>query len=198
MRRSEIHLAGVEALRQSGFADVADHNDGRAVGIGPMPMSVLGGRRVTTHAAYLPPKRRPSNLGVRAGSEVASVFLNGNRAVGVRLVDGTAIGAGLVILSAGTYGSPTILMRSGIGPADHLADTASLLVDLTGVGANLADHPGVDFDTGWRGEGKSGPLLHSIATFRSTRSEPDDPPDLMFWLRTPTPPTRLSTSTRCC
>ena len=184
--RSQIHLAGVEALRQSGFADVADHNDGRSVGIGPMPMSVLGGRRVTTYTAYMPPEHRPSNLAVRAGSEVASVLLNGHRAVGVRLVDGTVIGAGVVILSAGTYGSPTILLRSGIGPADHLADAGiPVAVDLAGVGANLADHPGVDFDAGWRGAGTSGPILHSIATFRSSRTAPDKPPDLMFWLTDP-------------
>ena len=49
-------------------------------------------------------------------------------------------------------------MRSGIGPADHLADTGiPVVVDLPGVGANLADHPGVDFDAGWRGDGTSGP-----------------------------------------
>ena len=77
-------------------------------------------------------------------------------------------------------------MRSGIGPADHLTDTGIPVVeDLPGVGANLADHPGVDFDAGWRGDGTSGPLLHSIATFRSSRSEPDGPPDLMFWLTDP-------------
>ena len=94
LRRSEIHLAAIEALRQSGFADVADHNDGHAVGIGPMPMSVQDGRRVTTYGAYLPPEHWPSNLSIRAGSEVASVLLDGTRAVGVRLVDGTEIRTG--------------------------------------------------------------------------------------------------------
>jgi len=186
LARSEIHLAAVEALRQSGFADVADHNDGRAVGIGPMPMSVQDGRRITTYGAYLPPEHRPPDLTIRPNSEVASVLLDGNRAVGVRLVEGTEIRARTVILSAGTYGSPTILMRSGIGPADHLADTGiPVVVDLPGVGANLADHPGVDFNTGWRGDGTLGPILHSIGTFRSARSAPDGPPDLMFWLTDP-------------
>ncbi len=66
--------------------------------------------------------------------------------------------AGIVILAAGTYGSPMILMRSGIGPANHLADIGiATVVDLNGVGANLADHPGIDFDSGWRGAGNSGP-----------------------------------------
>ena len=174
LRRSEIHLATVEAFRQSGFADVADHNDGVSVGIGPMPMSVQDGRRVTTYGAYLAPEQRPSNLSIHPDSEVASVLLDGDRAIGVRLADGPAVRARTVILSAGTYGSPAILMRSGIGPAGHLADTGiPVVVDLPGVGANLADHPGVDFETGWRGEGTAGPILHSIATFRSSRARPD-------------------------
>ena len=61
-------------------------------------------------------------------------------------------------------------MRSGIGPAEHLADVGiATAVDLPGVGANLADHPGIDFDSGWRGAGSSGPLIHSIGTFHSSR-----------------------------
>ena len=42
------------------------------------------------------------------------------RAIGVRLLDGAVIEAGWVVLCAGTYGSPPILMRSGVGPAEHL------------------------------------------------------------------------------
>ena len=123
---------------------------------------------------------------VRSNAEVDSVLLEGHRSVGVRLVDGTDVRAGIVILAAGTYGSPMILMRSGIGPANHLADVGiATAVDLNGVGANLADHPGIDFDSGWRGAGNSGPLLHSIGTFRSSQARPDGPPDLMFWLTDP-------------
>ena len=184
--RSDIHRAAIDALRESGFEAVADHNDGRAVGIGPMPMSVRGDRRVTTFGAYLSPGDRPHAVTIRSNAEVDSVLIEGHCSVGVRLVDGTDIRAGIVILAAGTYGSPMILMRSGIGPAGHLADTGiRAVVDLPGVGANLADHPGVDFETGWRGEGTSGPILHSIGTFRSSRSGSDGPPDLMFWLSDP-------------
>jgi choline dehydrogenase len=91
-----------------------------------------------------------------------------------------------VILSAGTYGSPPILMRSGIGPGAHLHEHGiKPIVELPGVGANLADHPAVDVDSGWRGEGSAGPILHSIATFRSSVAGPDGAPDLMFWLTDP-------------
>ena len=184
--RSDIHRAAIDALSESGFEAVADHNDGRAVGIGPMPMSVRGDRRVTTFGAYLSPGDRPPTMTIRSHAEVDSVLFEGHRSVGVRLVDGTDVRGGIVILAAGTYGSPMILMRSGIGPANHLADVGiATVVDLNGVGANLADHPGIDFDSGWRGAGNSGPLLHSIGTFRSSQARPDGPPDLMFWLTDP-------------
>ena len=168
--RSDIHRAAIDALSESGFEAVADHNDGRAVGIGPMPMSVRGDRRVTTFGAYLSPGERPSTMTIRSNAEVDSVLLEGQRSVGVRMVDGTDVRAGIVILAAGTYGSPMILMRSGIGPANHLADIGiATAVDLNGVGANLADHPGIDFDSGLAGRRRSGPVLHSIGTFRSSR-----------------------------
>ena len=184
--RSDIHRAAIDALSESGFGAVADHNDGRAVGIGPMPMSVRGDRRVTTFGAYLSPGDRPPTMTIRSNAEVDSVLLEGHRSVGVRLADGTDVRAGIVMVAAGTYGSPMILMRSGIGPANHLADVGiATAVDLNGVGANLADHPGIEFDSGWRGAGSAGPLLHSIGNVLSSQARPDGPPDLMFWLTDP-------------
>jgi choline dehydrogenase len=77
-------------------------------------------------------------------------------------------------------------MRSGIGPADHLRSMGiDILVDLAGVGANLADHSGVDLDSGWRGGGVDGPVLHSIATFRSSAAPTGSGQDLMFWVTDP-------------
>ena len=91
--RSDIHRAAIEALRESGFGAVADHNDGASVGIGPMPMSVRDDRRVTTFGAYLSPGERPPTVTIRSHAEVDSVLLEGHRSVGVRLVeDGTEFG----------------------------------------------------------------------------------------------------------
>jgi choline dehydrogenase len=150
-------------------------------------MSTLDGYRVTTLDAYLPADHRPANLALRPGSQVATVTIRGGRATGVRLADQTAIEAGFVVLSAGTYGSPTLLLRSGVGPADELRDLGiAVVADLPGVGRHLADHPGVELEVGWRGEPTaSGPVLHSIATLRSSRQPPGDPPDLMFWMTDP-------------
>jgi choline dehydrogenase len=185
LRRAAIHEAALEALADLGFPGVEDHNAPDAVGAGPMPMSTRDGQRITTLEGYLT-QPRPSGLVVRTDAPVANVIIEGGRARGVRLIDGSAIHAGRVILSAGTYGSPPVLLRSGVGPAADLRDLGiEGVVDLPGVGSKLADHPGVDLDTGWRGEGPKAPVLHSIATFRSASQPADGPPDLMFWLTDP-------------
>ena len=186
---SEIVAAGVEALQEVGFAVVDDHNCPGAVGVGRMPMNSRGGQRVTTADAYLPLGQTPPNLTIRADALVDRVLFEGPAARGVRLVDGSEIEAGWVVLCAGTYGSPSILIRSGIGPAAHLRELGiPLLADLPGVGENLVDHPGVYLDCGYPGAGRSAPVLHAIATFHSSGCPGEEPPDLMFWFGDPTGP----------
>jgi choline dehydrogenase len=187
LARSDVHLAALEALAAAGFAPVPDHNAPDAVGVGPMPMSTHDGLRMTTLDAYLPPSARPPRLTIMPEAQVSSVAIEGGRASGVRLVDGTLISAELVVLSAGVYGSPPILLRSGLGPASHLRELGiEVMADLPGVGANLADHSGVDLDSGWRGDPAApAPILHSIATFRSSSQPATAPPDLMFWISDP-------------
>ncbi len=186
LEQTDILAAAGRALETAGFPAVEDHNRPAAVGAGRMPMNSSGGLRVTTADAYLPPGGTPANLTIRSDAEVAEVVFEGARATGVRLVDGTVFRASLVVLSAGTYGSPQILMRSGIGPADHLRSVGvRIRQDLPGVGSNLADHPEVEIDVGYRGPAREAPLLHSIATFRSAQAAGDGPPDLMLWLYDP-------------
>jgi choline dehydrogenase len=186
LQPSEIHAAALEAFGAIGFPRVEDHNRPDAVGVGPMPMSSRGGVRVTSVDAYLPRAGQFSNLSIRADAPVAHLVVDGRRATGVRFADGTELHAGWIIVAAGTYGSPTILMRSGIGPAEHLAGLGiDVRIDLPGVGANLADHPAVDLDSGWRGPATTGPVLHSIATLRSSGTPADVAPDLMFWVSDP-------------
>lgn len=184
--RSEIHIAALAAFSALGFPSVEDHNLPTAVGVGPIPMSSRDGARVTSADAYLAADRRPANLTIRTDSPVARVVVDRGRAIGVRLLDGSAASGGWIVLAAGAYGSPPILMRSGIGPLEHLRRVrVEVQIDLPGVGANLADHPGVDLDSGWRGDAKAGPILHSIATFRSSLAHSDEAPDLMFWVSDP-------------
>ncbi len=132
---SAIHQAVLAAFEAAGFRSVDDMNAPEAIGVGRMPMSSRDGVRVTAVDAYLPAGATPACLEVRADSTVEAVILDRDRTTGVRLADGTEIHAGSVILAAGTYGSPTILLRSGIGPADELRDLGiEVRLDLPGVG----------------------------------------------------------------
>ena len=71
--------------------------------------------------------------------------MTGDRVTNVLLAGGETISADLFVLAAGTYGSPTILLRSGIGPPDDMATLGiTPVVPLPGVGANLHDQPTVD------------------------------------------------------
>jgi choline dehydrogenase len=186
---TDIGAAGLEALEAVGFPMVDDHNRPGAVGGGRMPMSSRDGMRVTTADAYLPIGGTPPNLTIRADAQVAEVVFDGRGARGVRLLDGTVIHADRVVLSAGAYGSPPILLRSGVGPAEHLRSVGvPVRLDLPGVGANLADHGGVDIDCGFRGPSRAAPVLHTIATFHSAAASSDEAPDLMLWLSDPRGP----------
>jgi choline dehydrogenase len=184
--RSAIHDAAVQALEDLGFPSVVDHNAPEAVGAGPMPMSTREGRRVTTLQAYLRDRTAPGGLEIRSDAQVDKVLIDAGRARGVRLFDSTEIAAEMVILSGGTYGSPTILLRSGVGPAAHLAEMRmDVVADLFGVGENLSDHPAVDLDAGFHGDAPCEALRNTIATFRSERQPAAGPPDLMFWIHEP-------------
>ena len=173
-----VTVGSIDALGAAGFSWVDDHNEPGAVGAGRMPMNVLDGRRVTTADAYLPLDGTPSNLTIRPDSLVDQVVFDGTTVVGVRLADGSVVEAGHVVLSAGVYGSPTILLRSGIGPQGEV-------IDLAGVGENLVDHPSVYLDCGYEGPARCDPLLQVIATWHSNGRGETETPDLMLWLGDP-------------
>ena len=182
----DIGAAGLRALEAVGFRSIEDHNRPGAVGAGRMPMSSSEGVRVTTADAYLPLGATPDNLRIRAEAQVADVVFDEKCAAGVRLLDGSVVEAGWVVLSAGTYGSPPILMRPGVGPADHLRSHGiTVRLDLPAVGANLADHAGVDIDCGYRGPARRAPIFHLLATFHSSITSTSQAPDLMLWLSDP-------------
>jgi choline dehydrogenase len=98
--------------------------------------------------AYLDPARDRGNLTIQADVTVDKVILRGTTAVGVSVRLGgvaTTWTAETVVLCAGTYMTPAILQRSGIGPERELRRLGvEQLVDLPGVGANLRDHPMID------------------------------------------------------
>ncbi|UNO38458.1 GMC family oxidoreductase N-terminal domain-containing protein [Streptomyces sp. MST-110588] len=143
---NEPQRAFHDACVALGHPVVTDHNAPGACGVGPVPVNRVDGVRQSTALTYLARARDRANLTVRGQVLVDRVLVRGGRARGVRLADpqGTELRAGQVILAAGTYGSPPVLMRSGIGPAHHLRDLGiPVLADLPGVGGNLQDHPAV-------------------------------------------------------
>jgi choline dehydrogenase len=134
--------AFVEASEAIGLPHVADFNGATQHGVGPYPLNVVDGVRINTGMAYLTSavRARP-NLAIRGDADVDNVVIEGKRALGVKLVDGEVLSAGEVILAAGTFGSPAILMRSGIGPSGHLSNLGiATIVDLP-VGDRLQDQP---------------------------------------------------------
>jgi choline dehydrogenase len=104
---------------------------------------VVDGVRQSTALAYLTTEvRQRRNLRIRGDVNVDRVLLEGTIAMGVVTDDGTAYRADEVILSGGTYGSPAILLRSGVGPAAHLKSLGIDVVADLPVGQRLHDHPG--------------------------------------------------------
>jgi choline dehydrogenase len=125
--------------------DDLDDLDG-GIGGASEPMNVVEGVRWNASFAYLDPVR--PGVEIRGAALVDRVLLDSDRAVGVRtIVEGRPhdVRAELVVLAAGAYGTPEILLRSGIGPVGDLRRVGiESSVELPGVGKNLHDQPAVE------------------------------------------------------
>lgn len=101
------------------------------------------GRRWSAADAFLRPAVRSHGLEVITGANVNRILFKENGLKCVELIDGRVVSARRgIVLSAGSIGSPSILMRSGIGPAEQLTELGiNIKVDSQQVGQNLADHP---------------------------------------------------------
>lgn len=186
----------------AGLAPVADFNaPGDGERIGYCPQTIWHGKRQSAAAAFLKPARRRANLTVRTGLTVDRLVFDGTRAVAVELVGAGGrerIAAKRFIVAAGTFGSPAILQRSGIGDAGRLAALGiACIADRPEVGRNLREHCSITLQwkltagtsrnaqySGWRVllNGlryyltRSGPL--ALATFElgaAFRTRPDAP-----------------------
>ena len=137
-----MQRAFISATVANGYTKVGDFDGADANGVGPYPMNIVNGVRVNTGMAYLTDEvRSRANLLIRADSLVDKVLFDGKRAIGVQLANGEKLLAGEVILSAGSYGSAAILLRSGIGPSEDLRALQIPLIAELPVGQSLMDHP---------------------------------------------------------
>lgn len=139
---SDMQRAFVASAMQAGFPRVADFNGDRPFGVGPYPMNNRMGQRLNTGMTYLSfdVRMRP-NLSIRSQTLVDRIAFDGRRATAVVLADGQRIGADNIVLSAGTYGTAAVLLRSGIGPAKDLLDLGIGVVANLPVGQRLQEHP---------------------------------------------------------
>jgi choline dehydrogenase len=140
-----FHGAFVEASIAAGLAQVdnLDNPDGVSE-VGFSPVNIRDGVRWNTALAYLDPVRDRPNLRIEGNVEVDRIEIRGGRAVAVH-VGGPAgsqrIAAQRIVVSAGAYNSPAVLLRSGIGPAEELRALGIEPVHaLDGVGRALQDH----------------------------------------------------------
>lgn len=138
--------AFVESCKQTGIRENHDQNGAEQAGAGFFQFTIKDGRRHSTATAFLKPALNRPNLKVITRALTKRVLLENNRAVGVEFWCGKnatekAYANREVILSAGAFQSPQLLMLSGIGPKDTLRQQGiAVKHELPGVGQNLQDH----------------------------------------------------------
>jgi choline dehydrogenase len=134
----------VEAAEQAGYPYNPSFDRGTLDGVGWNKATVLEGERQSCHRAFIVPVRDRPNLDVLPETQVLRLAIDGGRANGVfvQRAGGSTetIGAGEVIVSAGAFDSPRLLMLSGIGPAAQLERIGIAPVADLPVGENLIDH----------------------------------------------------------
>ncbi len=143
-----FQAACLAAAAAAGLPAVDDLNDlDQDEGIATSPVNIAAGVRWNTAFAYIDPVRDKPNLTVRGGATGDRLVVAGDRVVAVEVLGANGrerIEAGRVVVASGTYGSPAVLLRSGIGNPDELSVLGiAPTVALPGVGRNLHDHPSV-------------------------------------------------------
>ena len=152
-----------QAAEAAGIPFSEDPNGAVQEGLSQMEATIGGGMRASTARAYLYPAMNRPALTIATGALTRRIVVERGRATGVEYVQSgqlrRAQAVREVILCGGAYNSPQMLMLSGIGPADHLREHGiDLVLDLPGVGQNLAEHPNILND--YRAKGRAGLTRH--------------------------------------
>ncbi|MBV8221651.1 MAG: GMC family oxidoreductase N-terminal domain-containing protein, partial [Solirubrobacterales bacterium] len=136
----------IQAAEAMGIERNPDYNGATQDGASLFQTTTKRGRRWSAADAFLRPALKGKNLQLASNALVYRVVISGGRAVGVEYEQGGARQVARaereVVLSAGAYGSPQLLMLPGIGPADHLREFGiDLHKDSPSVGSHLQEHP---------------------------------------------------------
>ena len=141
-----LYEAWIKAGEASGYPFNPDYNGKQQEGFGRSQYTIRNGRRSSSANAFLKPAKGRSNLTVAVNAHTTRVVLQGSRATGIEYMQGgakiQADASREVILAAGAFNSPQLLMLSGIGPAEHLRSHGINVVADLPVGRNLQDHLG--------------------------------------------------------
>lgn len=142
---SPLNVAFLKAGQQAGHPYTPDVNGYQQEGVSRFNMSVCGGYRSSSARAYLHSQPRRSNLDVVTGAKVLRVLTQRARATGVEFAVGKELQQVLcrkeIVMAAGVFGTPQILMLSGIGPEGHLRQHGIPVVHHAPMlGENLHDH----------------------------------------------------------
>jgi choline dehydrogenase len=147
-----LALAVLEAAAERGLPVLADHNGPAMEGAALANLAIGEGRRCSPATAYLHARPARPNLSIRTGALATGLSVAGRRCSGVEYVTGTVTAmaaADTVVLCAGAFETPRLLLLAGIGDPDELARLGlACRVALPGVGRNLQDHPlvkGINF-----------------------------------------------------
>ena len=174
-RPSAFQSAFVQAAHACGLPLLEDPDDlATPTGVAPFPANVVEGQRWNAAFAYLDPARRRPNLSIVAETQVDRVVLDGHRATGIATVGGDVVEAAIVVLAAGAYFSPAILLRSGIGPERELRAHGIALVEDLPVGKRLLDHCGTDVAFALSGGADTDPAFAAHAVAKAASSSCDE------------------------
>lgn len=143
-----LSLAFLQACAEAGLPMNDDFNGSRQDGFGIYDFNFAHGRRMTTARTFLNPVRHRPNLRVEVSANVQRLVFDGRRAAGVEFTRGgqrlVARARREVVLAAGSFKTPKLLLLSGIGAPEALAQHGiATLADLPGVGENLQEHVNV-------------------------------------------------------
>jgi choline dehydrogenase len=137
--------AFIDAAYAMGLPKCPDLNVPEPYGVCASPYNIKNGKRQSTTIAYLDPVRGRPNLTIIAEATVHSLQLSGKKAEGVGYEKNGQLHSvlgGQILLTAGVYGSPQLLMLSGIGQSEQLKKHGIPVVhELKGIGENYQDHP---------------------------------------------------------